>query len=173
MKMLSQMKTIDYEYYDWLVSNIALPPNKSFNTLFDMMHSREFIWLVPNDDNRIQDALELRSEFLKGKNKKLALDGATLLEVLISLSRRASFTAGYTPEHWAWKLIKNLQLHKEFDPLTQVDMDKIDEALETLIWRTYRKDGRGGFFPLKHPEEDQTQVEIWYQMNKYVIESSS
>jgi hypothetical protein len=167
------MKTIDYEYYDWLISKIKLPPNKSFNSLFDMMHSREFVWLVPNDDNRIEDALELRPEFLDERNKKLDLGGATVLEVVVSLSRRASFTGGHSPEHWAWKLIKNLRLDKEFDPLSFENMARINDILETLIWRTYRKNGQGGFFPLKHPEEDQTQVEIWYQMNKYIIESTS
>lgn len=167
------MTTTDYEYYEWLVSKIFLPPNKSFNTLFDMMHSREFVWLVPNDDNRIEDALELRSEFLKGRKDMLDLEGATLLEVLISLSRRVSFLAGLTPKDWAWKLIKNLRLDKKFDPLTENDMNRINEILEGLVWRTYYKDGRGGFFPLKHPDEDQTQVEIWYQMNKYIIERDS
>lgn len=168
------MTTIDYEYYEWLVSQILLPPNKSFNTLFDMLHSREFVWLIPNDDNRVADALELRSEFMQDKKGKLDLDGATLLEVVVSLSRRTAFTAGaHSPDRWAWKLIKNLGLDKKFDPLTEDDMFKISDILETLIWRTYRKDGQGGFFPLKHPEEDQTQVEIWYQMNAYVIEKSS
>lgn len=166
------MKTLDQDYYNWLISNILLPPNKTFNTLFDIMHSREFVWLVPNDDNRLQDGIELRSEFLKGTNKKLELLGATVLEVLIALSRRVSFIAGHSPDRWAWKLIKNLGLDQAFDPLTEEDTLRIDDILETLIYRTYRKDGRGGFFPLRHAEEDQTQVEIWYQMNKYVIERS-
>lgn len=166
------MTTMDYEYYEWLVSQIFLPPNKSFNTLFDMMHSREFVWLVPNDDNRIQDSLDLRTEFLNGKKNKLDLEGATLLEILVSLSRRVSFTAGHSPEHWAWVLIKNLRLNKKFDPLTAEEMVKINDILEALVWRTYQQNGQGGFFPLKRPDEDQTQVEIWYQMNKYVIERS-
>jgi hypothetical protein len=166
--------TIDYEYYNWLVSSIALPPNKTFNALFDMMHSREFVWLIPNDDNRIEDALELRNEFLKRHKKKtLDLEGATLLEIVISLSRRASFIAGHSPKQWAWRLIKNLRLDKRFDPLTENDMTRVNDILETLIWRTYSKDGRGGFFPLKYTEVDQTQVEIWYQMNKFIIEESS
>lgn len=168
------MKTIDYEYYEWLVSQILLPPNKSFNTLFDMLHSREFVWLIPNDDNRVADALDLRPEFMDGRKGTLDLEGATLLEVVISLSRRTSFTAGrHSSDRWAWKLIKNIGLDKKFDPLTEDDMLEISDILEALIWRTYRKDGQGGFFPLKHADEDQTQVEIWYQMNAYVIERSS
>jgi hypothetical protein len=61
-------------------------------------------------------------------------------------------------------------LSSKSDPLTDEDVAKIKNILDTLVWRTYQPDGRGGFFPLNHPEEDQTKVEIWYQMNKYVIE---
>ena len=32
--------------------------------------------------------------------------GATFLEVLIGLSRRAAFTAGGDAESWAWRLLK-------------------------------------------------------------------
>lgn len=166
-------KTIDYEYYHWLISHIFTPANKSFNELFEIMHNMEFIWTVPNDDNRIQDGFDLRVEFLDGRNNSLNLEGATLLEILVSLSRRVAFTGGGIPEQWAWKLLKNLRLNKMFDPLTEENRLKTHDILDSLVWRTYERDGRGGFFPLKNPEEDQTKVEIWYQMNKYVIERDS
>jgi hypothetical protein len=76
----------------------------------------------------------------------------------------------WAAEIWAWKLIKNLKLHNMYDPLTSRKVDIIDEKIEALIWRTYEPDGSGGFFPLKNAKEDQTKVEIWYQMNAYVIE---
>lgn len=164
------MKTIDHDYYRWLVSKIFTPPNKTFDTLFDMLHSQEFVWIVPNDDNRVADALELRDEFMNGKEGSLTLGGATLLEVIVSLSQRAAFIAGSGPEQWAWILIKNLDMSRYHDPLNDADMMSIQDLMERLIWRTYRPDGFGGFFPLKNPEEDQREVEIWYQLNSYVIE---
>ncbi len=48
---------------------------------------------------------------------------------------------------------------------------EIDDILERLIWRQYQEDGQGGFFPLAWPEQDQREVELWYQMNAYLAEN--
>lgn len=56
--------TTDYEYYIWLTQKIDIPNNKSYTDLFERMHNLEFVWIIPNDDNRIQDGLDLRIEFL-------------------------------------------------------------------------------------------------------------
>lgn len=164
------MNQIDYEYYEWLISEITVPSHKTLNGMFERMHNLEFVWFVPNDDNRIQDGIDLRNEFLGEGKKRLHLNGATILEVLVGLSRRVAFTAGGDADRWAWKLVKNLRLHKFTDPLSDGQADRIDDILYSLVWRTYEPDGYGGFFPLKNPIEDQTKIEIWYQMNAYVIE---
>jgi hypothetical protein len=46
----------------------------------------------------------------------------------------------------------------------------VEDILDTCIWRTYQPDGQGGFFPLAWPEEDQTKVELWYQIAAYIDE---
>lgn len=158
---------VEQKYYEWLVSQIDIPNNKSYHELFEIMHNFEFIWTIPNDDNRVQDGLDLRTEF---SNRRLALGGATVLEVLIGLSRRIAFTVDEDPREWAWRLLKNLRLHKMSDPLSDRQRLRVNDILDGLVWRTYYRDGRGGFFPLKLSEEDQTKVEIWYQMNQYVME---
>jgi len=164
------MKKINYDYFEWLTAQINAPGNRSYGELFSRMHNLEFVWFVPNDDNRVQDALNLRTEFLDGRRPGLIVDGATVLEVLIALSRRVAFTAGGDARTWAWRLIKNLRLNKVSDPLTDAKATKIDETLYALIWRTYDPSGEGGFFPLKYPNQDQTKLEIWFQMNAYIIE---
>lgn len=167
------MNQIDYEYFEWLVSQIQVPHNRTYNDLFSRMHNLEFAWIVPNDDNRVQDGLDLRHEFLDGSRKHLNLDVVTILEVLIALSQKVAFTAGGNSRQWAWRLIKNIRLNKMSDPLTADKADRIDEVLYSVVWRTYDQDGYGGFFPLKHPKEDQTKVELWFQMNAYVIEMNN
>ena len=166
------MKQIDYEYYEWLVSEIRVPKNKTYNDLFNRMHNLEFIWTVPHDNNRLQDGLDLRVEFLNGARDRLSLNAATTLEVLVALSRRLAFTAGGDSRNWAWTLIKNLKLSKAHDPWTAQKAQSVEDILERLIWRQYQYDGSGGFFPLQYPKDDQTKVEIWYQMQAYVIEMS-
>lgn len=164
---------IDYDYYEWLISQIDVPHNKTYGDLFERMHNLEFVWTVPNDDNRVHDGLDLRLEFLQGSSKPLPksfLGGVSFLEVLVALSRRVSFTAGGDSRVWAWRLIKNLRLNKASDPLLGSKATRVDETIESVVWRTYHHSGQGGFFPLKNHVEDQTKVEIWYQMNAYVNE---
>jgi hypothetical protein len=164
------MKRINYEYYDWLVSQIDIPNGKRYSQLFEIMHNTEFHWTVPNDDNRVQDGLDLRYEFAGDHKDKIELQGVTFLEVLVALSRRVAFNAGGEPHKWAWVLMKNLRLQKCSDPLTRGMMDKVHDTLDTVIWRTYEINGRGGFFPLNNPNEDQTKLEIWHQMSAYILE---
>jgi hypothetical protein len=164
------MKQIDIAYYEWLTAQIAIPSGKTYHYLFERMHNMEFIWTVPHDANRLRDGIDLRTEFLDGRAHRLTLDVATALEVLIGLSRRVAFNAGGNEKRWAWLLIKNLKLNRMSDPVSSENATRIENILEALIWRTYRSDGSGGFFPLKDPTDDQTKVEIWYQMQAYIRE---
>lgn len=164
------MNKIDYEYYEWLISQIDAPRHKSYKDLFERMHNFEFVWFVPNDDNRVQDAFDLRHAFLEDSDEQLSLEGATVLEVIVGLSQRVAFIGGGSERAWAWKLIKNLHLHKCTDPLGEVRARRVDDILYALVWRTYDRTGDGGFFPLKNSLEDQTKLEIWDQLNAYVIE---
>ena len=164
---------VDHEYYIWLIKKVHIPNGKSYLDLFERMHNMEFVWTVPNDDNRVQDGLDLRHEFLEMRGGgEINLGGATCLEVLIALSRRMAFIAdgGHRSSQWAWTLLKNLRLYKFSDPLTPEKAARVDTILYDLVWRNYSPDGRGGFFPLQNPDVDQTKIEIWHQLNAYVSE---
>jgi len=161
---------IDYDYYQWLIAQIKTPSTRSFNDLFDRLHNTEFVWIVPNDDNRVQDGLDLRYHFAGDKRKKMSLEGVTLLEILVSLSIRVAFTAGGDAKDWAWTLLKNVKLSKASDPLVGNKANKVEDIIYALIWRTYERNGQGGFFPMKYSLKDQTKAEIWDQMNEYVNE---
>jgi hypothetical protein len=165
---------VEHKYFEWLISQINVQGTRTFYDLFGMLFTMEFVWTVPHDDNRLQDGLDLRTEFLNerriSRQKVHWEKGVTVLEVLIALSRRLAFTAGGRAEDWAWQLLVNLRLNKMSDPFTENKARKVTNILETLIWRQYREDGLGGFFPLNWPDQDQRQVEIWYQMQKYVNE---
>jgi hypothetical protein len=170
----------DRAYFNWLISQVEVNSPRSYINLFEKIHGTDFVWIIPNDDNRVYDGFDLRTEFVDGTHgwkleDVMKLDvmtdkGASVFEVLIGLSRRIAFTAGGEAPWWAWQLLGNLGLHKFPDPLSRKKADALDEILEALIWRTYQRDGRGGFFPLNEPIEDQTKVEIWYQMNQYAME---
>jgi len=147
--------------------------NETYLDLLNLMYRKEFVWLIPNDDNRVADGLDLRAEWFdnNGVSRTVMEFGpCTFLEVLISLSRRLEFMADESAEGWAWQLIINLGLHRMRDPLSRYKTQRVDDILETVIWRTYDIDGSGGFFPLARPNDDQRKIELWYQMNSYVGE---
>jgi hypothetical protein len=167
----------DEPYYKWLVTQVKIPREfKPFNDLFRHLHKIEFVWVVTGDDNRIQDGKDLRTEFMykfdiPNDFPELGFkEFVSVFEVMIAVSRILEFIAGGQADEWAWRLIDNLGLNHFYDPLDDEKMNGIDEIVYALIWRTYDRNGKGGFFPLLFPEEDQTKVEIWYQLNAYVNE---
>lgn len=156
-------------YLGWLGSQINCPEGKTYNHLLVILLQKEFVWLVPNDDNRIADGLEIRQEFTN-ETGIVYQEPCSVLEVILGLARRLEFMAGGEAAGWAWQLICNLELHKLSDPIGPRKAIKAEEILERLIWRNYEPDGTGGFFPLAWPDDDQTKVEIWYQLAFYVEE---
>lgn len=159
---------LEHRYLRWLAEQINTKNDKSYQELFERMHNKEFVWIIPNDDNRVADGLDIRNEFLHNHNKFSR--GCSVLEVVIGLSRRMSFIVEGEPEDWAWQLITNLELHKMSGHIGKIREEQIEDILEQLVWRTYNPDGGGGFFPLSWPNEDQRRVELWYQMCAYIDE---
>jgi len=138
------------------------------------LYIKEFIWIIPNDDNRVEDGRELRLRFLEENNIHspdagwMGL-GCSMLEMLIGVADRLAFTAGGESRKWFWELIANLGLEQYTDKHKDASA-QIDEVCDRVIWRTYSPDGEGGLFPLREPHEDQRDVEIWYQLASYLTE---
>lgn len=165
------MTTIPNEaYYKWLVAQINVPNNgKTYEGIFKRMYNYIFVAFVALDDNRIGDAQELRKEFFGESHVNIY--EASVLEVLVALSRRAAWIISDIPaQDWVWTFIKNLGLHKCDDPLSYRKDNKVDDILETFVWRIYEPNGEGGLFPLKQTEHDQRTIELWYQMHAYIME---
>jgi len=156
-------------YLKWLIRQIEPDRDRDYTDLFGILHAKEFVWLIPNDDNRLEDGLDIRAEFFNGHGKHTHLP-CSVLEVILGLSRRLAFAAGGEEARWAWVLIENLELHRMSGRIGDIRAERIGDVLERLVWRTYQPDGIGGFFPLAWPPQDQRQVELWYQMHAYIEE---
>lgn len=169
-------------YFKWLYRQVApvrlKNPARTYWSLLRQLHNKEFVWFVPNDDNRVVDGMELRQEFFQAiggtpsGHPDITDRGCTMLEMLLALSRRLSFSGGGASSDWFWHMLDNLGLRvcNDAEPWTQASHAYVDEVLTRVIERTYQSDGTGGLFPLKEARVDQRQVEIWYQMNNYLIE---
>lgn len=174
--------TTDDRYFEWLYGLIGAVrnrnPQRSYWGLARQLFTKEFVWFVPNDDNRVEDGKELRQEFLDDEGTDevdpewLHL-GCSMLEMLIALSRRASFESDKAPVDWFGIFLNNLELDRYNDALyNESYAEEIDEILDTVIFRNYLPNGQGGLFPLQYPEQDQRKVELWYQLSAYLLEVS-
>lgn len=166
---------LDETYFRWLHDQVGFIGKKTYWKLFKALFRKEFVWIVPNDDNRLEDGRDLRYEFLEERTY-LPPDlewremGCSMLEMLVALSRRLNFEKELSERRWFWEMMDNLELTQYYDS-ENFPAEKIDQTIEKLIYRTYEPDGRGGLFPLRNPVQDQRYVEIWYQLAAYLQES--
>jgi hypothetical protein len=177
---------LDELYFVWLYRQVGDPdiksPTRTYWRMFRKLFTKEFVWVIPNDDNRIEDGKDLRYEFVDQTNLN-DIDpgwihlGCSMFELLVGLSRRLSFYTEGDPKGWFWHLIENVHL----EVFTDAHMKRghthsegnIDDILDRIIWRTYDYNGRGGLFPLEFPKDDQRTVELWYQLNAYLLEKTN
>jgi len=171
---------LEEQYFRWLygqVSDVRVRnPSRTYWSLLKLLHTKEFVWIIPNDDNRLEDGCQLRYEYLADHGitevdpNWLNL-GCSMLEMLIALSRHLAFEDDrFSSASWFWHMLENVGIGKLSDRHSWSEED-VDEILDNVIWRTYRRNGRGGLFPLKHAHEDQRDVELWYQFNAYLLEN--
>lgn len=171
---------LDELYFTWLYSKVGsvkeAHPSKTYWAILKKLFTKEFIWLVPNDDNRAEDGRDLRKEFLHQERITRVDDdwmrlGCSMLELLIALARRMEFESpGWTVKARFWELMENLLLDKYSDDCPFSEQE-IDDILDAVIWRTYADDGTGSLFPLRNVRQPTPQLEIWYQMCAYLIEN--
>lgn len=180
---MSSSGTLDDLYFEWLYKQVGVVrnrnPSKSHWSLTKQLYSKRFTWFVRNDGNRAEDGKDLRAEFIDQCDIQdvdydwLTLD-CSVLEVLIALSRRVAFEsmdARMHPAEWFWTLMENIDLRKYTDNhYDRSALIKIDEALDRVLERTYRRNGDGGLFPLRNEHDDQRRIELWYQMSSYLLE---
>ena len=176
---------IENEYFNWLYKIVCnkqyLKSKKiSYRKLLAVLHSREFYFILPMDENRASDGINLRDEFadyLREHTNKWFddytvneyLNGpCSVLEMMVALALRVEDEITGNGVQWFWLMIDNIGLNDMLDGA--FDRFKVERAVNTLLDRSYDSDGRGGLFIVKHHSEDMRDVEIWYQMQWYLGE---
>lgn len=169
---------LDELYFTWLCDQVgsveSRSPSQSYWRMLKQLYTKEFVWVVGNDGNRASDGKDLRHEFIDQEgvrrvDRNWMRLGCSMLELFVSLSRWLAFEAGGEAHIWFWTLIENVGLEK-YNDAARGSHDEIDEILERIIFRTYDRTGRGGLFPMLRSQKDQREIELWYQLNEYLIE---
>lgn len=174
----SMVEPLEELYFKWLCLKVMYvphpTPSTTYWTLLQTLHSTEFVWLLSGDDNRAEDGLELRRDFLLEADIPDNIEwrthpGCSLLEMFIAFSKRAAFMTSEPASDWFWEFMDNLGF-KECTDGSGITPDEIGEILYQVVWRTYDLNGRGGIFPIQDPKHDQRDVEIWYQFCEYLMD---
>jgi len=160
---------LDYLYRNSLGSNIT-----EYKTVFALMADEEFKALVPNDENRILDALQMRKSIIEQTGWNIE-GPISLLEVIISLCNRLYQEVLSVPlteiniKPLLSDMFNSSGLISYNDNIMQNSYEKYNEAY-TIIYninnRKYRCDGLGGLFYIPGTTM-MPMTELWYQAMWY------
>lgn len=176
------MTQLEREYRDWLIGLAVYLCSDygDYAELFGYLYSREFYSDIANDWNRAADGKDLRIRFADendlATNRILdILDGpCTVLEMMLALAIRCEEQIMWDPDNgdrtgvWFHDMLVSMQVDEFTDDF--YDEDAACRAVDTLLDRTYRRNGSGGLFTLHRSGRDMRKAEIWYQLNWYLDE---
>ena len=182
--MTKRVYDLEDEYYVWLC--VSIKANRDANTTYveltRALYNKDFKWHVPNDDNRAIEARNLREKFCESIGIEYDYEywdrPANMLELIIALAYRCeNIMVDMADEKemsdWFWIMMQNCGLEKFDDNIWEHSNADyvVEEILNKIINRKYQKNGRGGLFPMRKDTKDQRKVELWYQMNTYLVEN--
>lgn len=174
-------------YFEWL-KNIVDPfvDRGNHERFFEVLHSMAYVPILDLDHNREMDGVGLRDIYVRGygidcSEIGLVLDSpCSVLEFLVALAQRMDYIFSTTDRRYTtelfWEILHNIGLGYQettddiFEENPEAFEDRVYLAFDRVLNRSYEPDGTGNLFPLKNPEEDQRNVEVWYQMNRYLVE---
>lgn len=172
-------ETIKQEYFDWMYDlmceNVA-SDQISYRKLFNFLHTAEFRYSIPKDENRAHDGINFRYHFNVSEYPDCDILGmlkgpCSVLEMMVALATRCENIMddehyGDRTRQWFWGMIKSLGLSDMTDD--RFDHRKTFETIERFLDREYEPNGKGGLFTIKLTDKDLRKVEIWYQMCWYL-----
>ena len=171
-----EMNDLYFSWIEKLISNDEMKAS-DYGKLISFLNDIQFDYLIPMDDNRIADGIDLRYRF--GYDTEipyaqiatyLDIRPASVLEVMVALSLRIEeqFIDGDDVGNWFWIMIANLGLD-EYKNL-YFNKAEVDRIIKKFLKRDYEKNGRGSLFITNDRNKDMRHIEIWDQMHLYLNE---
>lgn len=167
------------DYFEWihdLVRGKRYSKNISYRKLLVALHSIEFRWMLPMDENRAQDGLDLRHRYTwltDQEDMNPYFEGpCSVLEMMVALAIRCEESIMDDPNvgdrtgQWFWGMVVSLGLGSMSD--SRFDRDYVKDVVERFLDREYEPNGKGGLFTIERCARDLRDVEIWYQLCWYL-----
>lgn len=181
---MTSERDLNSEYFEWLCSLIRdSKPKKhvSYKKLMIYLYHTEFVYVLPMDENRCTDGIDLRYRFGHDRGIDIHIIASCLDTSPCSILEMMVALAFYCEEHimidpanglmsgrWFWMMISNLGL----EDMTDSNYD--EELVNGIIWaflnRDYSRDGAGGLVYIPNCRYDLRQIDIWYQLMIYLSE---
>ena len=179
--MTYSIQHIENAYYVWLIDIACkdrFAKEISYSKLLKFLYGTEFRYSLSMDANRANDGKSLRYRFAcersKYRDADLYLDGpCSVLEMMIALALRCEEnimddpTKGNRTQQWFWGMIVNLGLGAMSDD--RYDVIYVSNMVNRFLDREYEPNGKGGLFTVNNCERDLRTMEIWSQLNRYII----
>lgn len=170
-------------YFDWMYDTVCKQVHSkqiSYRKLLTRLHSTEFRYSIPMDENREEDGIELRYRFALTNGYEdspdVVMDAlmgpCTVLEMMVALAIRCEEDIMDDPRvgcrigQWFWGMITSLGLGTMRDD--KFDRQFVDDVLSRFLNRDYEPNGKGGLFTIRQCDHDLRTVEIWYQLCWYL-----
>lgn len=165
-------------YLEWLTDQIEyFDAPTEHNFLLERLHFNSFISALNRDENRAADGIRIRDDYYEEYGgESIILDSpCSFLEFLFALAKRMNYIYARSYEDCTrdmfWNLIDNLGL-LDFDDDNYENLGGdavVDQAVFRINNRAYDECGIGGLFPMPGSTINQRNIEIWYQMNQYLV----
>lgn len=137
-----------------------------------------FVPYLERDTARVNDVYNFRDEFSELKRRQIPNTSASVLEVLVCLSRKIDRDILYDSEKgdrsstWFWMLMQNTHLLDLTDDVyKQYPQDaeyRIRRWAEEWMYRKY-SEYNTGLFIFRKPVKNLNKLDLWSQTNKYIM----
>lgn len=174
--------SLENSYFNWMcgfVYDTTYTGVLSYIKLLKHLHYTDFQVLIPHDQNRAEDGIDLRYRFGRECGYDDALIASELdnkpcsvLEMMLALAIRCEETImtdnaeGDRTGQWFWNMVLSLGLSSMTDE--NYDHQLVKNVLTIFLNRMYQPDGQGGLFTYPDCPYDLSEIEIWTQMNWYL-----
>jgi hypothetical protein len=151
-----------------------------YDILCEQMFRKEYYFFVNYDENRAEDGLHLRDVYLdslRGGPGVVPQGPCSFLEFLIGVAiRLEEMLVDGEPipvGDYFWELASRLRLTEYTNDMYGEESTQfvVDAIMTDLMDRNYDRCGSTGLFPLHPPCKDQRKVEVWYQLNSYLLQN--
>lgn len=170
---------LNRKYFEWLndiVYDREYAEYVSYNKLLTYLHNIEFKYLIPMDQNRAEDGVDLRWRFSCERKHDIFygdIEGpCSVLEMMVALAIRCEEgimddpAIGDRTGQWFWGMIVSMGLGGMHD--YRFNQKYVEDTVERFLNRDYEPNGKGGLFTIRRHDEDLRDMEILHQLYAYL-----